>query len=315
MVYNGNDLVYNKIYYIYSERSAMFGYVKTDKPEMKIKEYETYRGLYCSLCKAMGRYFGVLSRLTLSYDITFLLLARLSFIGTLPRFEGGRCPFNPTKKCNYCCSSAEELKYAAAISMMLFYHKVRDNIADGSVVKKILMYMILPWATLKYKKAKKMYREIALIIEECMLRQSETEGKNSALTDEAAHNSAEALGRITVYNINDPDKNIYRFGYGIGKWVYLTDAFDDIEKDIRSGSYNVFVNKYGLRNAELSDDIKNEITGTINMSSDVFISAYENIENKTLSPIMENIIYEGMHKSLDRIQNGENKEKKTKGKD
>ena len=51
------------------------------------------------------------------------------------------------------------------------------------------------------------------------------------------------------------------------------------------------------------------------MSSDVFISAYENIDNKTLSPIMENIIYEGMHKSLDRIQNGENKEKKTKGKD
>ena len=109
--------------------------------------------------------------------------------------------------------------------------------------------------------------------------------------------------------------NIYRFGYGIGKWVYLTDAFDDIEKDIKNGSYNVFVNKYSLKDGELTDEIKNEISGTINMSSDVFISAYENIDNKTLSPIMENIIYEGMHKSLDRIQNGENKEKKTKGKD
>ena len=315
MVYNGNALVYNKAYYISSERSAMFGYVKTDKPEMKIKEYEAYRGLYCSLCKAMGRHFGVLSRLTLSYDITFLLLSRLSFTGTLPRFEGGRCPFNPTKKCNYCCNGDEELKYAAAVSMMLFYHKVRDNISDSSVAKKILMYLILPWATLKYKKAKKMYHEVALIIEECMLRQSETESKNSLLTDEAAHQSAEALGRITAYNISDPENNIYRFGYGIGKWVYLTDAFDDIEKDIKNGSYNVFVNKYSLKDGELTDEIKNEISGTINMSSDVFISAYENIDNKTLSPIMENIIYEGMHKSLDRIQNGENKEKKTKGKD
>ena len=58
----------------------MFGYVKTDKPEMKVKEYEAYRGLYCSLCKAMGKHFGVFSRLTLSYDITFLVLARLSFM-------------------------------------------------------------------------------------------------------------------------------------------------------------------------------------------------------------------------------------------
>lgn len=287
----------------------MFGYVKTDKPEMKIKEYEAYRGLYCSLCKAMGKHFGLFSRLTLSYDVTFLLLSRLSFMGTLPRFDSGRCPFNPTKKCNYCCNADEELKYAAAVSMMLFYHKVRDNISDGSIFKKILMYLLLPWATLKYKKAKKLYAEIAQIIEESMLRQAQTESKGSLVTDEAAHQSAEALGRITAYNMSDPEGNIYRFGYGIGKWVYLTDAFDDIGKDIKSGSYNVFVNKYNLNHESLTDEIKQDITETINMSSSVFLSAYESIENKTLSPIIENIIYEGMHKSLDRIQKGETEEK------
>ena len=290
----------------------MFGYVKTDKPEMKIKEYEAYRGLYCSLCKAMGKYFGLLSRLTLSYDITFLLLSRLSFTGTLPSFESGRCPFNPTKKCSYCRNADEELRYASAVSMMLFYHKVRDNIADGSVLKKLIMYLILPWAAVKYKKAEKMYPEIARTVENCMIKQQETESRNSPLPDEAAHCSAEALGRITAYNINDPGNNIYRFGYGIGKWVYLTDAFDDIKKDTQSGSYNVFVNKYKLTDGNLSDEIKEEITGTINMSSDIFITAYENIKNKTLSPIMENIIYEGMHKSLDRILRGETENKKGK---
>ena len=135
----------------------MFGYVITDKPEMKVKEYEAYRGLYCSLCKAMGKHFGVFSRLTLSYDITFLVLARLSFMGTLPCFEGGRCAFNPSKKCNYCTNAEEELKYASAVAMMMFYHKVRDNISDSSVLKKLVMYLLLPWALLKYKKAKKMY--------------------------------------------------------------------------------------------------------------------------------------------------------------
>ena len=290
----------------------MFGYIKTDKPEMKIKEYEAYRGLYCSLCKAMGKHFGILARLTLSYDITFLLLARLSFTGTLPIFEGGRCPFNPTKKCNYCCNTDEELRYAAAVSMMMFYHKVRDNIADGSMSKRLLMYLILPWAKIKYKKAKKMYGEIASVTEACMKDQAETEKKNTAVTDEAAHASAEALGKIAAYNLNDPESNIYRFGYGIGKWVYLTDAFDDIEKDIMSEGYNVFVNKYNLKSGELTQQVKDEITGTINMSSGLFIAAFEKIENKTLTPIMENIIYEGMHKSLDRILKGETKDIKRK---
>ena len=287
----------------------MFGYVKTDKPEMKVKEYEAYRGLYCSLCKAMGRHFGILSRLTLSYDITFLVLTRLSFGGTLPCFDSGRCAFNPGKRCSYCNNADEEFRYASAVAMMMFYHKVKDNISDGSVFKKILMYLLLPWASLKYKKAKRMYGEIAEIIEKCMSAQAETEKRNSAITDEAAHSSAEALGKIATYNMNDPEGNIYRFGYGVGKWVYLTDAFDDIEKDIKSKSYNVFVNKYSLTSDNYNDRIKQDITETINMSSVLFITAYENIENKTMMPIMENIIYEGMHKSLDRILKSENEKK------
>ncbi len=288
----------------------MFGYVKTNKPEMKIKEYEAYRGLYCSLCKAMGKHFGVLSRLTLSYDVTFLLLARLSFGGTVPCFEGGRCAFNPTKKCNYCKNTDDELRYAAAVSMMMFYFKVRDNISDGSFFKRFLMYLILPWATLKYKKAKSMYGEIAEIIAEEMKNQKLTEERSTDSPDEAAHSSANALGKIMAYNINDPDGYIYRFGYGVGKWVYLSDALDDIEKDIKSGSYNVFVNKYDLRAGDSVSDIKAAVTGTMNMCGGVFSEAYDKIENKTLTPLMENIIFDGMYITLDNILNKE----KSKGK-
>ncbi len=283
----------------------MFGYVKTNKPEMKIKEYEAYRGLYCSLCKTMGKHFGVLSRLTLSYDITFLVLTRLSFSGTVPCFEGGSCPFNPTKKCNYCKNTDEELRYAAAVSMMMFYFKVKDNISDGNIFKGLLMYLILPWATLKYKKAKRMYGEIAEIIAESMAKQKQIEDKNSDSPDEAAHNSAHALGMITAYNMKDSQGDIYRFGYAVGKWVYLTDALDDIEKDIKSGSYNVFVNKYGLRDGDTSKDIKSAVTPTMNMCGAVFSESYEKIADKTMTPIMENIVFDGMYITLDNILNKE----------
>ena len=56
----------------------MFGYVRACKPELKIKEYETYKAVYCSLCRLMGREYGLWSRFTLSYDFTFLALLNMS---------------------------------------------------------------------------------------------------------------------------------------------------------------------------------------------------------------------------------------------
>lgn len=284
----------------------MFGYVKINKPEMKVKEYEAYRGLYCSLCKSLGKHFGVLSRLTLSYDITFLLLMRLSFTLCTPEFKIGRCSFNPSKRCNYCLNTDEELKYAAAVSMMMFYFKVKDNIADGSFFRKILMYLLLPYASLKYKKAEKMYPETALMISESMKRQIETEKSDTDMVDKAAHESADALGKILSYNLPDENGNIYRFGYGVGKFVYLADAAEDIEKDIKQKSYNPFVQKFSLASAP-SEEVKKEIEALLNMSAGMVCQVFSEITEKTLTPIVENIIYDGMENTMNNILKGKEK--------
>lgn len=281
----------------------MFGYIKINKPEMKVKEYEAYRGLYCSLCRSLGKNFGILSRLTLSYDITFLLLVRLSLSLTVPEFKRGRCPFNPSKMCNYCLNADEELRFSAAVSMMLFYYKVKDNIADGSFFRKILMYLILPYAYLKYRKAEKMYPEVAGIIEKGMANQNETEKSKTDLTDKAAHESADVLGKIFAYGLFDGEGKAYRFGYGIGKFVYLADAADDIEKDIKNKSYNPFVEKYKLTKAP-DDEIKSEIEGTLNMCAAVAAEAFKETEKKTLTPIVENIIYDGLENTMKTILKG-----------
>ncbi len=279
----------------------MFGYVRVNKPEMKVKEYEAYRGIYCSLCKSMRKNFGVLSALTLSYDLTFFALARLSFGGKIPSFKGGRCPYNPSKRCNYCQNGEEELKYAAAVSMMMFYFKVRDNIADGSVLRRLLMYLILPYALIKYKKAKRLFTEAALIIEKAMEEQALTEKSGTDSPDRAAHCSADALGRLLDYGFGN--EKIYRFGYAVGKFVYLCDALDDIEKDITKKNYNVFVKKYNLV-SEPSEEIKEEIKMSLNMCLAMMGEAWEKTENKSLSPIMENIIYEGTENTMNDILKG-----------
>ncbi len=284
----------------------MLGYVRVNKPELKVKEYELYKGLYCSLCKAMGKHFGLLSRLTLSYDITFLVLVRLCFSSCVPDFENGRCSFNPMKKCNYCKSSGEEFRYAAAVSMMMLYYKVKDNISDGSFFKRLLMYIILPWAYLKNKKAEKMYPEVSEIIAEAMVRQAQTEKENTADTDKAAHQSADALGKIVAFGFDDKEGSIYRFGYGVGKWVYLTDAADDIKKDLKNKSFNVYINKFNIKNeSDITDEVKDRIEDELNMSSAFSCDAFHGIQNKTLTSLCENIIYEGMEIMMNTILKGQ----------
>ena len=50
----------------------MFGYIRPVTAELKVKEYELYRAVYCGLCRSLGKCTGCASKLTLNYDFVFL---------------------------------------------------------------------------------------------------------------------------------------------------------------------------------------------------------------------------------------------------
>ena len=77
----------------------MFGYVKAYKPELRIKEFEFYKAVYCSLCRDLGKKYGIVSRFSLSYDFTFLALLNMSLKNGCNEIERKSCVFNPLKKC------------------------------------------------------------------------------------------------------------------------------------------------------------------------------------------------------------------------
>lgn len=282
----------------------MFGYVRTDKGELKVREYELYRGLYCTLCKQLSKRYGVLSRLILSYDMTFLALVRLSEKGISPKFKGGRCPFNPAKRCNYCTNAEDEYAFVCAAAILMFYYKVKDNISDSPFFKRLLFFLLLPFAAIKRKKAKKLFPQLDSLISDCLQKQAETERKNTSSPDEAAHNSADALGKIFSFGFEEKKKELYFFGYFVGRWVYLMDALDDIEKDIKNCSFNVFVNKYSLTSKTLPEEVKHEIQSTLNQSSAEAVKAFKSTNCTALSEIIENVLYGGMLCSMENILKG-----------
>ena len=56
----------------------MFGYIIVNKPEMKFREFDVYHGYYCGLCKKLKQHYGKFGQITLSYDMTFVLMVLTS---------------------------------------------------------------------------------------------------------------------------------------------------------------------------------------------------------------------------------------------
>ena len=139
----------------------MFGYVRPFKSELLVREYEQYKASYCQVCHALKEHYGRLASFTLSYDCTFYALLLLSVEGGTPSVRHGRCVMNPLKKCDFLECSGEAYHKAAALSVLLTAHKLRDNVADDSFWKSLGSRLFLPFVARRAKKAEAEYPFLA----------------------------------------------------------------------------------------------------------------------------------------------------------
>ena len=123
----------------------MFGYIRTDTPELRVRENEYYRAVYCGLCRAQGKCTGQCSRMTLSYDMVFLALLRLAVSDEKIEFKRGRCIAHPFKKRTY-LAFTEPLAYCAYATALLTYDKIKDDLADEKGMARLKARLILPVA-------------------------------------------------------------------------------------------------------------------------------------------------------------------------
>ncbi len=277
----------------------MFGYIKAYKPELKIKEYEMYKGIYCSLCKQLGKSYGVFSRLILNYDFTFLAMCLMATKKEESKFKKSHCTFCVNKKCLCCETPDDSLEYASAITIMTAYHKLRDNLNDAKFIKKIGYAAFFPYFNQKYKKAVKLFPDISKIIENQMNIQSSVENISTNSIDRAADATAKAMGEIISYGFDDTQKQIlYRFGYCLGRFVYICDALDDLEKDSKNKNYNVFL----LKNTSTDfANIRKDASSSLETTADELAKSYELINLFRYKSILDNIVYYGLDATIDKV--------------
>lgn len=270
----------------------MFGYVYINKPELKIKDYEAYRGVYCSLCKTLGKNYSVFARFILNYDCTFLSLLVMARSGECPGFKSGRCPFNPMKKCSYTLKAQDALDKGAALMVITSYYKLLDSIHDSGILKKVGCTLIRPFFLSWHKKAKKNFPQYEEIVREMFLSQLEAEKSAEVCLDMAAEPTAKMLRDIMKLEAKSEseEKVFSQFGYHLGRWIYLMDAANDIEDDSKSGNFNPFLIKFGEKGKV---DLK-EVDAVISQSCYLLTKAYELIDKTRFADILDNIIYSGL---------------------
>lgn len=214
----------------------MFGYVTVDKAELKIREYETYRGFYCGLCQSLKKEYGIRGQITLTYDLTFVALLLSSLYEPESEIYRGRCIVHPAAK--HMMIENEYTRYAAHMGMLLSWYKFRDDWADERRVSGIVGVRAYHYAL---KKAGSLYPGKARVISEALRELDRLEKEQSRDIDRVAGTTGRFLGEILAMKEDCWRETLYRTGFFLGKYIYLMDAYDDMEKDAASGSYNILL--------------------------------------------------------------------------
>jgi hypothetical protein len=280
----------------------MFGYVTPCKMELKIKDYEKFKSYYCGLCKSIKTNIGNIPRAALNYDMTFLAILLDSLDSSKSTYTKQRCAIHPLKK-KIILKDNSYLSYAAFCNVILSYYKLLDNINDDNSVKSRLFSLFFK----NYlKKVPTDLRGHLIYIENTLntLYSIEKNPKGKSI-DSISHPFAELTGFIiSSYKNGENKDSLYWLGYNLGKWIYIIDAWDDLEKDMLNNKFNVInscFNGDNLSFEEFSKKVENRIDfilGTCASQCAYFLSKLPLKKNKEL---LYNILQYGLLEKMDKV--------------
>lgn len=278
------------VYTVFFSEVKMFGYVTPLESELKVKEQQFYKSVYCGLCKTMGKKVCSESRLTLSYDVVFLCLVRFLLSEEEVAFKKGRCGLSPLKK-RVIMVPNPTLEYCSRAGALLAYHNIADDVRDKRGIKRVGAKLLLASAKRMRKKAD--ISELDGRISELLCILDREEHSDGYSVDCCASRFGELLGSVFAYGYEDEKKLIaYEIGYHTGKWIYILDAADDYEKDTKKGEFNPLDE---FEPERIACSLNLELEGVSRAMA--LITPYDS----GIMNILNNIIYLGMTQRAKRI--------------
>lgn len=281
----------------------MFGYVRIRKPELKVKDYETYHSFYCGLCERLRERYGVLGQVTLTYDMTFLVILLTSVYDVPVQKKQKRCMVHPRRK--HLIRISEMTDYAADMNMILSFYKFRDEWEDEASVKGVVGMKMYQKSCLSLKEK---YPEQFLAVSHNLKRLSVLESRHCDDIMEVADCFGRLMAGLVAVRKDAFADYLGRLGYYLGRFIYILDAYDDLSEDLEKGRYNPFADVY--RKEGFEEMAHQMLLDEIATAS----AAFEMLPCLEYCDILRNILYAGVWNRYDDIQtqkrkSGEKEEK------
>lgn len=275
----------------------MFGYVQINKPELKVREYETYRGYYCGLCEALQKEHGGRGRMTLTYDMTFLSILLAGLYETREYRAKKRCLVHPVEK--QLQIQSEITSYAADMNLALSYLKFLDNYKDE---KKMSARAGMAVYQKDFRRVREKYPEKMKRILSSMKKLSLCEKRKEDMPDIPSGYFGEVVSELFIYKKDRWEPNLSRMGYFLGKYIYLADAYCDVEEDAKSGNYNVFLTHwkeerpYDVLDAQgkVTKEFQKDGVLILQMMMAECAKEFERLPIIKNAPLLRNILYAGV---------------------
>ena len=218
----------------------MFGFIVANTEALTEEQKTRYKGAYCGLCRTLQKRHGDLSRMTLNYDMTFLVLLLGSMYEPEERSGEGRCMAHPLHRRSWWTSRFTD--YAADMNVALAWHNCMDDWADE---KKLLS---LTEARILRSHYEKVYRDWPAqcdAIELCMETLRAVETSATSAPDAGANAFGQLMGELFSVETDSVWNPRFRaFGEALGRFIYMMDACVDLEADRKKGNYNPLLAMY-----------------------------------------------------------------------
>lgn len=281
----------------------MFGYVRPAIGRLDQGQRDAYQGVYCGLCHALGDRHGPLARLTLQYDFTFLAILLTAGAG-----GGGqclrRCPAHPFRRPR-ACAAGEQMDAAADQSMILAWHKLSDDVDDHGFFAGLPYRLARRLFRRAYRRAAGAQGPFDAQAREGLARLRELELSRSPQLDRTADAFARILASAAqAVPEEERRRALSQLLYHLGRWVYLMDAWDDLEDDRRRGRYNPLDARFRGRAQENRDYLDTTATHSLRLAG----GAAGLLELGEWAPIVENILYLGLPAVQSAVLDGRWKE-------
>jgi hypothetical protein len=283
--------------------NRMLGYIRTATPELKVREQEFYRALYCGLCKHMGKCTGQCSRMTLSYDFVFLAAVRMALTGEKVTLTRSRCLLHPFRR-KPMAANSPTLSYCAYASALLVYHKLMDDLADERGLKKARALLCRPFLSPAYRRAKKQYPQLDGIIAQHLqsLTRYEKDLAAPPSADVPALYFGELMEAVFAEGLTDTNARIAgAIGRAVGRWIYLVDAADDLAEDRKKNRFNPYLRLFeGEPTPENWETVKLALTALLCDAERAYL-LMDSYPAHDLQGILANLLYLGLPQKAEQI--------------